>query len=604
MASQIGETNEDKLALSTFQQQHDLKSIFWSKKCYNHFAQHFHPWHKHDLNSLFHLFTTGFGVYGFIQFLLINDGISFVYFYAGVIAATTPVVTAFFHTIFIYGCVLLPLADTIPAETIENISGGSLTVCFCIIISGLFFQDLAHWLCVEPTMLSSYIKDEPSILIVHTFWLMPLVIDSVLLRHFFAPKLFVSRNRNIFCKVESKKAIDRVRTWINQEVSEKSETTHIWPHKQERIDGAVGQLENDAAILSGFRKIFAAHHFDIRPVVDMNEIYVTAVGAIKEITSDAVFYTPHVDGPFWFLPGASLYRVLIGVTPNKMVRTNFNLQHSSKDRIVNIYDALGFDYNRELHWIDRVPGQKNNERRSLIKLHYMVYPKGWHTYGNLCAYMNKSYNTWARGNFLVALRPVTLYEQTVAWWIFSTTWSNAMWEIHVGWPNLVYVIVAYLMGERPFLFLTSFRHYFIYISTFAYRTPAVAHGYLMRDCKLYKTLALMHLSKRILPLIQFPRDVLGVTLILSGVAITILATMQLGIVRTYFGSELGFVKPKWVEGFPYNTIPHPMIVGQLFAYSVILFWWKEDLSVETKILVASHMTFYIFHMLQEIIQQK
>lgn len=25
----------------------------------------------------------------------------------------------------------------------------------------------------------------------------------------------------------------------------------------------------------------------------MNEIYVTAVGSIKEITSDAVFYTPH-----------------------------------------------------------------------------------------------------------------------------------------------------------------------------------------------------------------------------------------------------------------------------------------------------------------------
>ena len=367
MASQIGETNKDKLVLSTFQQ-HDLKSIFWSKKCYNHFAQHFHPWHKHDLNSLFHLFTTGAGFYGAVRLVISLDGISFVYFYAGVIAATTPVVTAFFHTIFIYGCVVLPLADTIPTETIENISGGSLTVCFCIIISGILFQDLAHWLCVEPTMLSSYIKDEPSILIVHTFWLMPLVIDSVLLRHFFAPKLFVSRNRILYCKVESKKAIDRVRTWINQEVPEKSETTHIWPHKQERIDGAVGQLENDAAILSGFRKIFAAHHFDIRPVVDMNEIYVTAVGAIKEITSDAVFYTPHVDGPFWFLPGASLYRVLIGVTPNKMVRTKFNLQHSSKDRIVNIYDALGFDYNRELHWIDRVPGQKNNERRSLIKV--------------------------------------------------------------------------------------------------------------------------------------------------------------------------------------------------------------------------------------------
>ena len=100
----------------------------------------------------------------------------------------------------------------------------------------------------------------------------------------------------------------------------------------------------------------------------MNEIYITAVGAIKEITSDAVFYTPHTDGPYWWLPGASIYRVLVGVTPNTMVRTNFNLQHVSEAKTVDMYDCLGFDYNRELHWIDHVPGQSNKERRSLIKV--------------------------------------------------------------------------------------------------------------------------------------------------------------------------------------------------------------------------------------------
>ena len=128
--------------------------------------------------------------------------------------------------------------------------------------------------------------------------------------------------------------------------------------------------------MAAFRKVFASHHFDIRPVVEMNEIYVTAVGAIQEITSDAVFYTPHTDGPYWWLPGASLYRVLVGVTPNKTVRTNFNLQHVSEAKTVDMYDTLGFDYNRELHWIDHVPGQVNAERRSLIKLHFIVYPKG------------------------------------------------------------------------------------------------------------------------------------------------------------------------------------------------------------------------------------
>ena len=71
------------------------------------------------------------------------------------------------------------------------------------------------------------------------------------------------------------------------------ETTHIWPHKQKGTDSQVTQLENDAGIMAAFRSQFAAHHFDIRPVIEMNEIYVTAVGAIKEITSDAVFYTPH-----------------------------------------------------------------------------------------------------------------------------------------------------------------------------------------------------------------------------------------------------------------------------------------------------------------------
>jgi len=176
-----------------------------------------------------------------------------------------------------------------------------------------------------------------------------------------------------------------------------------------------------------------------------------------------------------------------------------------------------------------------------------------------------------------------------------------MWELHVGWPNFVYVIAAYLLGDTPFLILTSFRHYCIYISTFAYRTPPVAHGYLMRDCKFYKTLALMHLSKCILPLVQLPRDVPGVALAFSGFTITILATMQLGMVGTYFGSELAFIKPKWVSGFPYNTIPHPMIVGQLFAYSSILLWWKDDLTLESKMLITSHMVFYVVHMFQEIL---
>jgi len=380
-----------------------------------------------------------------------------------------------------------------------------------------------------------------------------------------------------------------------------NETTHLWPHQHEETTGPVKSLEDDAAVYAAFRKIFSAKHFDMRPIVGMNEIYVTATGKKKPISSDAVFYTPHVDGPYFWTPWASCYRCLVGVTPNEMVQTRFNLQHDSKDQVLGVYDVLGFDYNRELHWIYNIPGMKNDERRSVIKLHYVVYPKGWHWYGDIVANLNQNYNTWARGNFLLTLRPSTMYEHGVAWWIWLTTWFNSAFVEYFGWDNLIYIGVSYALGSLPFLILTSFRHYAVYMSTFAFRNPPVAHGYLMRDAKLYKTIALSHLGRRLLPLVKLPQDLPGLCLAATGFGITMLATARLGFVRTYFGSELGFVKPKWIEGFPYGYIPHPMIVGQLFAYTSILWWWNATITFETNALILTHMSFYTLHMVQEML---
>jgi hypothetical protein len=603
------------MSISTLKKQEDstsssneslwtVSSIVWTKKSYQHVASQFHPFHKHDINVLLHVFTTGLGVWGAIQLAISSDCLPAVYLYAAIIALTTPILTAVLHTAFVYACLQVPLSSLAAWGSVIIVGtplNDPIKLSLAVMATGYGLQDLAHWLCAEPTMMSSYITTNPAMLLIHTLWLMPLVIDSLLIRHMYLPKLLVSRNRNVVCQVASRQAVEDLRNWINQEVPAKPETTHLWPHKHQGTDHPVTLLENDAAIMAGFRKVFASHHFDILPVVPMNEIYVTAVGAIKEITSDAVFYTPHTDGPYWWLTGASLYRVLVGVTPNTMVRTRFNLQHESQDVVVDMYDVLGFDYNRELHWIDHVPGQINQERRSLIKLHFIVYPKGWHRYGQFCAYLNTSYNTWARGNFLKTLRPKNLYESSLAWWIWLTTWCNAMFELYVGWPNLVYLASTYAMGSTPFLIMTSFRHYCIYMATFAYRNPPVAHGYLMRDAKLFKTVALMHLSKHLLPLVKFPRDIPGVALAVTGFSITILATMQLGMVRTYFGSELGLVKPQWISGFPYNVIPHPMIVGQLFAYASILVWFQNEMPLQTVALVCGHMTCYILHMVQEML---
>merc|ERR1711865_627352 len=77
-----------------------------------------------------------------------------------------------------------------------------------------------------------------------------------------------------------------------------------------------------------------------------------------------------------------------------------------------------------------------------------------------------------------------------------------------------------------------------------------------------------------------------------------LATKALGVDRTYFGVELGFCKPKWITAIPYNAIPHPMIVSQIFA---LLGFFKAVQMRESFVwLVPIHIMLYPTHMLQEV----
>lgn len=201
--------------------------MIWSSS-YEYFAQSFYLIYKHDLNALGHVFTTGLGLWGAIQMAVKLDAISVIYIYAAAIALMTPYKTAILQSAFVYSCLQFPVTEIVSQK---NIYGGSLTICIFSIAAGFLLQDFIHWFCCESTMLSSYIKTDPTMLIAHTLSSMPVVLDSILMRHFFIPKLFVSRNRNIFCKVASRTAVEDVREWINQFVPQRNKTAHLWPHE-------------------------------------------------------------------------------------------------------------------------------------------------------------------------------------------------------------------------------------------------------------------------------------------------------------------------------------------------------------------------------------
>merc|ERR1712232_27927 len=115
----------------------------------------------------------------------------------------------------------------------------------------------------------------------------------------------------------------------------------------------------------------------------------------------------------------------------------------------------------------------------------------------------------------------------------------------------------------------------------------IAFGLFKRDAVLYKTLALSQaialFAWRVLYASEsgsgkdssmssagFARSwevatAIGVSAL--GFGLSTLATSALGIDRTYFGWEVGAISGKYVQKFPYGTIPHPMIMGSVLAWT-------------------------------------
>lgn len=248
-----------------------LSGIFVSLEAYKQVSSEFHPYHKNDLNVLVHLFTTCLGIWGAVQLAMMYHFEYVLVAYAFIIALTTPFWTALIHFACVSAMVTIPAlqVDAIPLE-LDNVH-----ICLLAIAVGYGLQDLSHYVFQEKTYMGAYIGTRPLMLVVHTLWLLPLVIDSILMRWCFLPNI-VSRNRTFVTQASSQKAVQDVREWINANVAEVKETTHLWPHEHEGTSGPVKALEDDAAIYAAFRTVFGSQHFDVKPVIGMNEIYVTA----------------------------------------------------------------------------------------------------------------------------------------------------------------------------------------------------------------------------------------------------------------------------------------------------------------------------------------
>lgn len=295
------------------------------------------------------------------------------------------------------------------------------------------------------------------------------------------------KNRVYSTKLDETDDIDKLREWVTSQNPSEDRSTHIWYNKLPTdISMLFLKLATSDKIINMFKNNLSKDH-NIDILNDMNEIYVTAPSLTKdENTSDTIFYTKHIDGPYFLFPFASCYRLIIGLDDNSNVVTCFNMIPENK--IVKRGDVVAFDFHRECHYIYN-ENNENKDLRVIMKVHYCVYPYWAYYFGKVLGLLSIYYNKAFRNLFLFTLTTNNFYEKSLATLMVKITQAVHDIEYYIGYNNISYLFILYFISSITniyiFLFGTTFVHYFRKIDSIKNKCDNLV---LNRDIRFYYTL--------------------------------------------------------------------------------------------------------------------
>lgn len=554
----------------------------------------FQACHREALNVLLHLVTTPVGLLCFLSLLWHVHAavpVVFVAAYLGSLFVALPRRLWVLTTLVV--APLLYLSWFLELGVLQSLAG--MAVCY-------IGQDLAHRLSGEATFQSGY-ENRPSWFsqfLEHTYFLLPLCLDAAkhagagaALLGWIAPKSGLLRGH--LSAPGDRHDLTLVRDWVELQNPPTDATAHWWSNALEApMREAVARLADSPGMVEMFHRRYDKQLFAVAPIHEMNEVYVAS--KTRRNSSDAVFYTEHIDGPFMLFPFAAVYRCIVAVNENVQIKTAFPMTPTAVTLTTG--DVGGFDFNREIHRIEHNPGAENPGRRITLKLHYCVYPKRLTWYGRLLADLTTRYDTAARQLFLKTLRPKRFIERLLSHGILLCTKAYRLLAEYVGGGSIAYLallaVANSLVSAPVFLYGSSFIHYLLYMAVY-YTREDVAFKTFQRRAMFWKALAGAQLAYIYASTGQI--DPLSLALITGGLALSAAAARVLGMERTYFAAELGLCEPLTLRRFPYNVIRHPMIVGNIIALAG--FYALPEFRAAAPYLVPLHIAFYLLHLLQE-----
>jgi hypothetical protein len=547
----------------------------WRKLC-----RDFLRCHRSPLNVTLHLVTTPLGLWGLLLAAAVVHPLGALAAVIGL--AAWPAMWAPRLVTAINALLLAALAAVALAAHVTL--GWGLAPAVAGLALGFLGQDAAHWLVGEPTYQSTYRDADrwTARWTEHTVLLLPVLLVLASRPRQSPLRLLVARRAVLKTKLtapEQRADFAAFVNWVRQQQPTVTQSTHWW---QSDLDGparwAFDRLSRDPQLTAMIRR-FHGRGYSVKPVLGMNEIYVT--GPAKQRTSDTVFYSGHVDGPWAVFPAARLYRCMLALNENLEVTTHFPMSGTAYDRPeshrLEHGDAVAFDFNRELHYITRDPHAEQREPRINLKLHFVASPRRIPGYGRLLAWLTTTYDIRARQLFLNTIKPQSWRARLKTAWVLGGT-AIFEWVVrHVGWTNLAWVAAMALVGaalRSPawFVATTSFIHYGLYVGTLGARprdsgVSRLSFGTFRRDALFFKSLALAQLM--VLYATCWSGQLVSLALVTLGLALSTRAAQVLGLNRTLFSAELGYDSPVRIRRFPFAVIRHPMILGSMLAIAAM-----------------------------------
>jgi hypothetical protein len=255
------------------------------------------------------------------------------------------------------------------------------------------------------------------------------------------------KNRVYKCKINDYTEIDILRNWVIAQNPDNNSSSHWWYSElPAHISLLYSKIASDKNIINMFSK--NAKNMNIDIINNMNEIYVTApqkvISTEVNNTSDKIFYTRHIDGPYFLFPFASCYRIILGLDDNSNVVTCFNM--IPQDTVVKKGDVVAFDYHREPHYIYNKNKEITNNHRVILKIHYCIYPQWAYYFGKILSALSIQYNRGFRNLFLFTLKTEEKYKNNIAYLMILSTQIFHDIEYYIGYNNISFASMMYYIG--------------------------------------------------------------------------------------------------------------------------------------------------------------